>query len=334
MKRIVLVSALFAIASILQAQPIITLNGNATISIEQGAIVAMDGLVLKPSANYTLSNANNLQKSAIVTHPATGTHINRVYYFNQAISPFTGQVRLYYEESELNGIAENQLALNAYNGSLWNAYPSLTIDTDSNFVETNVTSLVLWESTLAQIHAALPLNWVHVSASLTGEDAELKWITANEYNVAGFRVEKKINDQWAPISNLLPAQNTAGPNNYSFMDYHLSNGLHTYRVMQEDIDGKRTYSQVVMVKLNRKEKTMLAIYPNPATDYLTVRSNDGSTLIKTIRLINNSGVMLSYINVGNKTTYQMKLSHLSAGTYLVQIEDSDGGIVTGKFIKQ
>jgi hypothetical protein len=333
-KRIVLVTALFAIASIVKAQPIISLNGNATISIEAGAIVAMDGLVLKPSANYTLSNANNLQKSATLTHPAAGTHINRVYYFSQAVSPFTGQVRFYYAGSELNGIAENQLALNVYNGSIWNVYPPVSVDTDSNFVETNVTSLVIWESTLAQINAALPLHWVHVSAALTGEDAEVKWITANEYNVAGFRVEKKVNDQWVSISNLLPAQNTAGPNTYTFVDYNLSNGAHSYRVMQEDIDGKRTYSQVVLVKLNRQEKTKLAIYPNPASDYFTVSSTDGSILIKNIRLINSSGVIVSYINAGNKTAYQVKLSHLSAGTYIVQIEDSNGDLMNSKLIKQ
>jgi hypothetical protein len=333
-KRTVLLSVLFAVASIVQAQPIISLNGNATIVIQQGAIVAMDGLVLMPSANYTFSNANNLQKGATLTHPATGTHINRVYNFNQAVSPFTGQVRLFYEESELNGIGENRLALNAYNGSIWNAYPPLTVDTDSNFVETNVTNLVIWESTLAQINAALPLDWVHVSAELEGEDAQVKWITANEYNVAGFRVEKKVNDQWVSISNLLPAQNTAGPNNYSFVDYNLSNGVHYYRVMQEDIDGKKTYSQVVLVKMNRKEDTLLAIYPNPARDYLTVSSNNGSRLIKNIRLINTSGVMLSNIVVGNKSTYQMNVSHLAAGTYIMQIEDSDGGVVNGKFIKQ
>jgi hypothetical protein len=173
-----------------------------------------------------------------------------------------------------------------------------------------------------------------LSAELEGEDAQVKWITANEYNVAGFRVEKKVNDQWVSISNLLPAQNTAGPNNYSFVDYNLSNGVHYYRVMQEDIDGKKTYSQVVLVKMNRKEDTLLAIYPNPARDYLTVSSNNGSRLIKNIRLINTSGVMLSNIVVGNKSTYQMNVSHLAAGTYIMQIEDSDGGVVNGKFIKQ
>lgn len=64
------------------------------------------------------------------------------------------------------------------------------------------------------------------------------------------------------------------------------------------------------------------LYPNPATDYVTIRTTVGST----IELLATDGTKLSTRQATSEET-TMALSQLPAGRYLVQITSLDGGVV-------
>lgn len=314
-----------------QAQQIISIGAGGNLYMQQDAVVYLGGFVLTPSANYNITGVNNLQRGTALNYPASGTYVQRVYTFSNALPPFTGNILFYYEESELNGLAESELTLNAYNGTGWSPYASVVVDEENNFVQTSVTNLTNWEATLASVNAALPLQWLHIAAALKVNHVQVHWKTSNEYNVAGFVVEKRVNNIWSAISPLLPANNTNGPNDYAYSDEQPITGTVYYHVLQKDLDGKSSYSSTVSVKNNTNAG--LTVFPNPAQDYLNVQVNINEVVIKTIRLMNSVGLVLYSVAGENKTHYSLPVKQLSKGAYILQIELKNGEILYRRVLK-
>lgn len=324
---LLLCSSLYA-----QAQQIISIGAGGNLYMQQDAVVYLGGFVLTPSANYNITGVNNLQKGTALNYPASGTYVQRVYTFSNALPPFTGNILFYYKESELNGLAESELTLNAYNGTAWSPYASVVVDEVNNFVQTSVTNLTNWEATLASVNAALPLQWLHIAAALKVNHVQVHWKTSNEYNVAGFVVEKRVNNIWSAISPLLPANNTNGPNDYAYSDEQPITGTVYYRVLQKDLDGKSSYSSTVSVKNNTNAG--LTVFPNPAQDYLDIRTNYPGTLIKAVRLADMSGAIVHSIEGDHKTACKISVQQLTKGAYIIQVVLTNGQIIQKKFIKQ
>lgn len=74
----------------------------------------------------------------------------------------------------------------------------------------------------------------------------------------------------------------------------------------------------------------LHIYPNPATDVLTV---DSPTLIKSIQVLDLSGKEMLQMEPMTSGTVPVRISSLSKGAYIIQIETKEG-TTTEKFFKK
>jgi sugar lactone lactonase YvrE/photosystem II stability/assembly factor-like uncharacterized protein len=80
------------------------------------------------------------------------------------------------------------------------------------------------------------------------------------------------------------------------------------------------------------EKPMIGLYPNPVTDMLHVKLNEGIK-VKAIEILNTVGKMESIsLKSLAGTDVEINTQNLKPGIYLLRI-DSDAGIVSGKFIK-
>lgn len=138
MKHLIFIISIWAAASFLnglQAQ-ILTVSPGSDLTIKQGTIFSADSLILTPSADFTLSNLK-LNKNSTVIHTLSKPYIGRVYQFTNTTNPFSGTVQINYRDAELKGINENNLALNIFNGTAWNAYTATSRNTASNFVVTS-----------------------------------------------------------------------------------------------------------------------------------------------------------------------------------------------------
>ncbi len=85
------------------------------------------------------------------------------------------------------------------------------------------------------------------------------------------------------------------------------------------------------VGLNEPSEKLLAIYPNPVSDLLTVELPQNETL-KSISFTAIDGKVFSFTTQGNSNNYQVNLSGLANGVYTIKIE-TDSTIHTTRIVK-
>jgi len=133
--------------------PIFTVLSGTSHVIKSGTVVSMDGLVLTPSQDFSLSG-KNLTRKPTASNPTINPNINNYYAFNGTTNAFTGAVKFNYSDAELNGLTEANLKLNIYIPSTWNLQQSTTINTTDNFTTNNLSAVSMKELTLGYIACA------------------------------------------------------------------------------------------------------------------------------------------------------------------------------------
>lgn len=176
---------------------------------------------------------------------------------------------------------------------------------------------------------ALPVAFSNLKASMAGAANKVSWSTVAEFNNKGFYVERQSkNGTWESLGFVAGTNKAAS---YSFKDerpLQVSN----YRLRQVDLDGKVTYSSVVSVKQEFKDRITIA--PNPATNIVTVD-------ISKLRVGNDKATVNLYDFTGRKIltqstttgTLQLNLANLPKGTYMMNIL-CDNMTFNEKLIKQ
>ena len=84
-------------------------------------------------------------------------------------------------------------------------------------------------------------------------------------------------------------------------------------------DGIISFSDVPFIKL----------YPNPATDKITIESNSTNNKIE---IYNNLGQNV-YSCYSTELTSEINVSEYPTGIYFVKLSDQNGKMITTKFIK-
>lgn len=174
----------------------------------------------------------------------------------------------------------------------------------------------------------IPVRWISFTGKELNKKIVLNWATANEYNNKYFIVEKSLNPNsgFAEIGKV----NSAGINggNYEFTDNDPA-AVNYYRLRQVDLDGSFKYSEIVLVRLNRK--ISFAVYPNPAKSNLTVEY-DETFRDGTVTLINSNGknVITQKITGLNKTPLDISL--MNAGVYVIKIVSLSGKTLQQKVV--
>lgn len=126
--------------------------------------------------------------------------------------------------------------------------------------------------------------------------------------------------------------------------YLWSNGATTQTI---DVDSIGTFSVTVTTALGctatnsvevvnttsttRLEKQTLAVFPNPANNFIVVEANDLN--LETATIINNVGQIVGKVTIQNNT--QINVEYLTSGMYFIQFQNRNGEIVgAARFVKQ
>jgi hypothetical protein len=147
---IIIIVGLFSCLYTAAQTPIFTIAPGTTHVIKSGTVVSMDGLVITPSRDFSLS-ANSLTRKPTATNATTNTNINNYYAFSANTNAFTGVVRFNYSDAELNGLKEADLKLNIYSPNRWNLQPNTIVNTIDNFTQNNLSSVTMRELTLGYV---------------------------------------------------------------------------------------------------------------------------------------------------------------------------------------
>ena len=133
----------------------LTVGASGNVIIADGATIEVSNLALTPSANYTISGANDLVQSSTAVTSNGNSSISQVHSITNVLENYLGVVTLKYDDADLNGITEADLVLElqSSDGS-WTSYTPSSIDTDNNAISYDFTSAVTFKAITASSSSA------------------------------------------------------------------------------------------------------------------------------------------------------------------------------------
>jgi hypothetical protein len=175
----------------------------------------------------------------------------------------------------------------------------------------------------------LPIKLGYFNAKLSKSDAMLVWETTSETNNAFFDVEHSNNGvTFTSFGRVNGSGSTVLRQQYSFIHPNIPAGKNFYRLAQQDINGARSYSRVVV--LSTYGKGEIVVYPNPSASLLNITAPFLADL-QNFSIENYAGQPMK---AGRVSGSRLNIQSLPAGIYLLSIEAPDGTWFRSKFIKQ
>lgn len=311
--------------SALKAQFII---GSSGITIENGAVLTVDGLVIQPSTTLNLQN-NQLQLSTATAVVGNGNSIERVYEFAMPIV-YSGRIGFGYRDTELAGNVENSLNLyfaSALTGNMWMSGAGNNLNTNTN----NISATVI-NSSIARVTASgatpLPvmLTVFEAQKDISGQAALLSWEVTQEKNLERYIIERSADAKGFESLGFVTAEGKAA---YGFTDTKPLTGKNSYRLKIVDQDGTFTYSGVRILNFENKPNAF-RVYPNPVIgEMVTIANDEFHNGQAQVTVTDITGKIVRTFLLQGATT-QMDVSGWATGTYIISI----GNDATLKLIRQ
>lgn len=164
------------------------------------------------------------------------------------------------------------------------------------------------------------------------------WQTANEINVSHFNVQSsKDGKKFNNIGQL--KANNKNLNNYLFADYKPqleTNEIVYYRIEAVDKDGNIHYSETKQLAIGRAQNT-INIFPNPATDFVTIETQNAKQLL-IIDFLGNIIKQVNYLlepqSQGLKQKITINTKQYTKGVYYIKAYYNNGTFQIEKLLVQ
>lgn len=181
--------------------------------------------------------------------------------------------------------------------------------------------------------AALPVKLASFTAKKTIDNkVSLNWLTTSESMNKGFRIERQSAnlgskfEQIGYVPTKAPMGNSQSRLSYSFMDKNVRAGeTIMYRLLQEDLDGTLTTSEVRMIRVDGH--SVVFLYPNPSPGNVVISRTDSGKKMN-IHVYDQSGRVVQHaeniigptysFTLGVSGTYMIKLTHPETGEQSIQ----------------
>jgi hypothetical protein len=254
-------------------------------------------------------------------------------------------LNFHYLNGELNDNTVNQLVLER---SLTGAAPFQNLGrTNSDpaaktLTTTSIAGTLAATFTLAQ-DSPLPVTLVSFAVTPTPQGAALlRWVTAKELNNKGFGIERTLGttDTWQQVG-YVATTNTPNGKSYEYADKSLTTAPTStqayYRLRQEDLDGKVTYSPVAAIARQAAvTSTGIVLSPVPVDGpNLSVSFAEASQAGQDVTIINTQGQRMLHFTTQNsaEATLSLPVSNLAAGVYIVRIQTPGQAVRHARFVK-
>lgn len=187
---------------------------------------------------------------------------------------------------------------------------------------------------IAVTNTPLPLKLLNFTAINEKNYVKLNWETTQEINTDNFIIERSSNgNRFSSIGEVKASGNSSATISYSYKDLQPIKGNNFYRLKMVDKDGKFTYSNIIVIKLNDKDKAFL-VFPNPAKDILFVQAN-GNNEAASIMVIDVAGRKLKEkkINLNGNSSFSINIKDLPPGVYNILLKGKNNNDHQ-KFVKE
>lgn len=222
-----------------------------------------------------------------------------------------------------NGPANGTLSVNI--GATESGGAGTTADGSIQFNSvTGVWTTNATQNSFGQLNSTvLPIKLESFTATSRTNTVNLDWKVSSEINISKYEVERSNNGTEFKSISSLSARNSA---NYSSVDNSPLSGFNYYRLKITENDGRFSYSDVQKVKVDGKSLSINAVYPNPASDNITLSINNNSSTEAVIQIIDFNGRIVSTRKVtiqDGLTVKTFNVSDLTSGFYVLRIMTKD-----------
>jgi hypothetical protein len=239
---------------------------------------------------------------------------------------------IYAQRYDNTGTAQgSEFRVNAYTTN-YQALPSVAMDNDGDFV-------VTWQSigqdgSYSGIYAQrytlpplLPVELLYFTGQAGATANVLEWATATEKNTAWQIVERSVNgvEEWTEIGRVTGAGNSTTPNYYTIIDKNQLPKAY-YRLIAEDFDGSRQYTDIISLQRPGTELAILQVFPQPAGDEVRLdiyAPVSGIVTISVTDLLGREVLAREYTLDRGNHQLVLDMHGLPTGRYQVVICDGD-----------
>ena len=191
--------------------------------------------------------------------------------------------------------------------------------------------------------SSLPVSIVDLAAAYTDNNVLVKWTTTFEQNNDRFEIERSTDGiTYKTVGTVKGVGNSGIRHDYEFNDEVKRNTVSKndlyYRLKQVDIDGKASYSKILVVRVYQtKSLQSVSVTPNPAVNdiRINVQLNENSYIA--IKVINSSGVEVlrktTRGNIGANNFTMEGSSQLQTGVYFLEVIINSNERMMVKLIK-
>lgn len=172
----------------------------------------------------------------------------------------------------------------------------------------------------------LPVTIKSFNAKHEEGQLAFEWNVAQENGVSHYDVEVSAN---AKNFKKLTSVKASGQDHYQTTSNILPSGTIYFRLKSVDLDGTYAYSHMVSLDINRQES--LSLYPLPAHDVFYVKT-DTPADVANIVIRNLASIPVKTIPYSGEPDAEINVDNLSPGLYLVQLNMTDGRVITKKLV--
>ena len=169
----------------------------------------------------------------------------------------------------------------------------------------------------------LPVVLADFTGNVVNCAAVLNWKTASEVNSSYYEVQQsKDGIRFAAVATVKSKNNETGAD-YSYTVNNLSAGTY-FRLKIADMNAESAYSQVLALNAANCGYANISVWPNPVNDAAKISGLAGTE--NTIMIFDYMGRQV-YKMTTTQSAAEVNMSNYAPGTYMVQVTDSNGGIV-------
>ncbi|MFT3680951.1 MAG: T9SS type A sorting domain-containing protein [Ferruginibacter sp.] len=173
----------------------------------------------------------------------------------------------------------------------------------------------------------LPVTLKAFTASLSGNNVLLKWVTSMELNCKGYEIERSTDGRlFTKVASVDGAGNSSRELSYSVNDnvMAVTGAVVYYRLKQVDFDGKASYSKIVPARL-KKSSSDFTVSPNPFHSYVNINIDWSRNENATVKVFNMTGreLVSKSLQMIKGTNYVQidEMAKLPAGNYVIQFNN-------------
>ena len=183
----------------------------------------------------------------------------------------------------------------------------------------------------SSISSPLPVELAAFDVTCTEGTARINWTTASEVNNHYFTVERSADDvTWTILATVPGAGNSNSPLQYTVTDDRPEEWITYYRLRQTDYNGTEELFSEKSIYCTGNAADGLLLYPNPATDQVTLSLYINEFSDASIGISDARGAVLRTINWPaldkGMHTRTIPLEGMAPGMYIMRVQ-------TGKTVR-